>query len=134
MTSSQQIHPHPYSGYAQSLYYLLTNTFVDNLDLSLIDEYFAIERSIGSDEIKSSDENKSDKEIYIYPNPASSIINVENWKEIKKMNIYNSLGESVINFNGKSSINTEKFSNGIYWVKFESKDGSEAIEKLIIAK
>ena len=119
---------HSYSGYAQSLYFLRTNTFVDNLDLSFLNRFYVEERRLDKKM------QNYTKKIQFYPNPTSNILIVENGSEIREMNIYNSLGESVFTFNGESSIDTKRISNGIYWIRFENLNGIQMVEKLIITK
>ena len=68
----------------------------------------------------------------LYPNPASNIINIEfkNSSEIKKIFIYNSLGQLIIEEN-QTKIDVSKYSKGLYFIEITSSNG-KAIKKFII--
>ncbi|WP_288982091.1 T9SS type A sorting domain-containing protein [uncultured Flavobacterium sp.] len=58
--------------------------------------------------------------INVYPNPVSSILTIESVDVIDSINIFNTLGQEVMNFDGneaKKEINVSNLSNGIYIVK-----------------
>jgi len=112
----------------QSLYFLRTNSFVDNLDLSFLDE-IGIEFSNFT-----FDESILTLSSIIYPNPASDIVHINDSQGIKNMIIYNSLGEEVFFFKGETFIDTKHFIEGIYWVKLVNSNGDDTVKKLVITK
>lgn len=105
--------------------------------------HFRLGREEGSpcDTVYSSVAEIDEKGIKIYPNPASNVLNIEWDEETNPMEvvIYNVLGQEV--FRTKKSqlgrimtINTEKFSNGIYLVVFDFGNGKRGSKKLIVQK
>jgi len=120
---------HTYSGYAQSLYYQFTSSFVDNLDLTFLDELEIDQRSLGLSQ------SNLGNTAYFYPNPAADVVNLNSTLEIESLVIYNSVGGNVFNsVKSKTIIDTRLFNNGIYWVKIKIGSGDEIVEKLIISK
>jgi hypothetical protein len=58
-------------------------------------------------------------EIFIYPNPSSSVIYIKSDK-LKKVNVYNIIGEKIIvkmNKNGIMKIDLGNFSSGTYIIE-----------------
>lgn len=74
--------------------------------------------------------------ISVYPNPANNYVTVQLVYELfeaTKISIINALGEVVLTEStnsGSATFNTENLTNGIYFIKVESKNGS-AIKKFI---
>ena len=76
-------------------------------------------------------------EISVFPNPASSEVNIRSSERIAAISVLNNIGQVVFNgpfetTNGK--INTTNFAKGIYMVKIEfaSKNVATAIRKVVI--
>ena len=76
-------------------------------------------------------------EISVFPNPASSEVNIRSNERIAAISVLNNIGQVVFNgpfetTNGK--INTTNFAKGIYMVKIEfaSKNVATAIRKVVI--
>ena len=65
----------------------------------------------------------------IYPNPVSTTFNIKSPDKILSVELYNALGQKVLNFSN-NSYNIEKFPAGVYFVKIKT-DKGESIEKLI---
>lgn len=81
-------------------------------------------------------ENEVDK-IIVFPNPASSYLNLQNLPEdkFKNLEIYNSSG--VITYSSseyidKIELDSKKFSNGLYLLKIRYATGEEKITRFII--
>ncbi|MDB2462949.1 T9SS type A sorting domain-containing protein, partial [Algibacter sp.] len=77
----------------------------------------------------------SSKNLSVYPNPTSSILNIElkNGGSIKKTTILNLVGQQVLkNTTGRTSINISGLSKGMYILKIESSDGT--FSKRVIKK
>jgi len=72
----------------------------------------------------------------IYPNPAKNILNVVSDKIINNIKIYNIFGKLVYNENikdFKTEINTSLYSNGMYLMQIETKDGI-SVQKFNVTK
>ena len=82
----------------------------------------------GIDEINKEKINK------IYPNPSSTFLNVEmdSAIKIKKLLIFNSLGENVKTFVGTDSYFIGDLQKGSYVVQITTEDGNEYSQKIII--
>ncbi len=66
----------------------------------------------------------------LYPNPTSGLINIETKKSVKKIKIYNGLGELKLSTK-KTSINLNEFANGIYYLSIQFETGEIERKKLI---
>lgn len=71
-------------------------------------------------------------EIKVYPNPTSSFINVVA-NNFQKVEIYNSVGQTVCISVDANQINVEKLSNGVYTLKIYA-DNKVETQKLLINK
>jgi hypothetical protein len=75
--------------------------------------------------------------VNIFPNPASDKLNIQlNATNAVQLSIYNQLGQRVAYYeinSGLSEINTEKLSNGSYFLNFRT-DNMAKTEKLLIIK
>jgi len=79
--------------------------------------------------------NELSLNIEIFPVPASEIINLKANQKIKYLNIYNSLGKSVLNSSNipsNSSLNVADFKSGIYLLEFVTENGNSSCKKIII--
>lgn len=75
-------------------------------------------------------------DVNIYPNPATSIINISA-ANMKNVSIYNVMGQLVYNIIAESDnikINTDSWTNGMYYVNVETVDGKNASQKIIVNK
>lgn len=72
-------------------------------------------------------------EINVFPNPANDVINIVSSTKIEKVELYNILGESLVNVNNLSlneyKMDLSRFSKGVYFIKINN-----AIIKKIIVK
>ncbi len=72
--------------------------------------------------------------VNIYPNPASSFVNVklfDNKNKIKNISIYNTLGNNILNTN-KTKIDISMLKNGIYFVIIDLENNNRYTEKLLV--
>lgn len=74
--------------------------------------------------------------VNIYPNPASSVINVsaENMTNVK---VYNAVGQLIYaeeTENDNVNIDTQSWTNGLYYVTVETVDGNSTSQKIIVNK
>lgn len=76
----------------------------------------------------------NNSKVKIYPNPISNQMTIESNNEIKKVSIYNLLGQEVINYKSTTNsvtIQTNGIESGIYIAKAIMIDGTESILKFI---
>jgi len=75
------------------------------------------------------------EEIKIYPNPSNGIVYIKNTEEIVLVEVYNALGQRVIELKNASktllSIDLEN-NKGVYFVKLTSKDGMTQAKRVVI--
>lgn len=68
----------------------------------------------------------------VYPNPAKNTINIKSDVSFDSVEIYNQLGQRVINVNAsdlvENSININELTNGIYFMKIMSEDKQQTIK------
>ena len=79
-------------------------------------------------------EESVEQEVQIYPNPSSSVINIEA-EDLTLVEVYNTVGQRVISkeVNGeKAQVNTEGLGNGIYFVRVVAGNGVMATKKVTI--
>ncbi|MEA3496019.1 MAG: PKD domain-containing protein [Bacteroidota bacterium] len=72
-------------------------------------------------------------EILIYPNPSNEKIYIKSERKIKSINLYNSLGKSVLK---AQDLNAKEFElkkqvKGIYFLKIGLMDGNKIVEKVV---
>lgn len=69
----------------------------------------------------------------IYPNPSSNYIHLYNIDEIKSIEIFNQVGERLVNINQVSSapIDISNLLNGIYYIKILNNDNTTTTDKFI---
>ena len=81
-------------------------------------------------------ENITEENIAIMPNPAKNYFNIEG-ENIAKVEIYNAIGQmiDVVNVeNGSVQISTENYINGIYFVKATTTDAQVSVKKVVVSK
>ena len=75
--------------------------------------------------------------ITLYPNPTTQILHLESKQPIKQITIYDIFGRlikelAVIGTKTKTTISTQEFSSGTYFVKIKSETG-DVVKKIIKA-
>lgn len=81
-------------------------------------------------------EDVQSSEVNIYPNPASTSINV-NAANLAKVDVYNSVGQLIYSQNVDNDnvmINSESWANGLYYINLETKDGVKSSQKVVVNK
>lgn len=76
----------------------------------------------------------ADSHCEIYPNPATSQVNIKSEQNIRNVTVYNTAGTAVINVSpsaGMVTLNTSALSNGAYIVRIVT-DSGISVQKLII--
>lgn len=75
------------------------------------------------------------KKIKIFPNPVHQVLNIESDKKIANIQIYNDLGQLVLEKSGENNfvvtIALRDLQSGIYFVKVKDSDNNIVIEKII---
>jgi len=87
--------------------------------------------------ITSVDEEKTEPNILVYPNPTQNNISISSGYKLKTVSIYNSIGVKIIDLapnQTELTINTENLSNGIYYINYVTINEDTSLTKIIIAK
>ena len=82
------------------------------------------------------EEIESLNNVNIYPNPASSVINVTA-TNLTKIKIYNAVGQLIHNEEASSdnvTVDTQDWTNGFYYVTVETANGNSTSQKIIVNK
>lgn len=66
----------------------------------------------------------------LYPNPSSSILNIDLATELESVEVYNLQGQKVLSSTSKQ-LNVSNLSNGIYMVRIEDENGAVATQKFV---
>jgi len=74
----------------------------------------------------------NDSKMVIYPNPASSCINISSEISITKVEIFDLLGKRILTSNIQNQIDIRSYQSGLYLIKVYSENGN--ITKKIIIK
>ena len=75
-------------------------------------------------------ENLLEEKNKIYPNPVKDILNIQSDEEVKTVEVYNSLGQKVMNGN-KNQVDVSFLSKGVYILRVENKYSKITIQKFI---
>tara|TARA_B100000795_G_scaffold192912_1_gene147305 strand:+ start:1914 stop:3053 length:1140 start_codon:yes stop_codon:yes gene_type:complete len=68
----------------------------------------------------------------IYPNPTSNKLYLNSKKAIKKVSLFNIVGDKILSFNSdQKEINISHFSKGIYILRIQFKDNKSVVRKII---
>ena len=81
------------------------------------------------------DESNSKGNIRVYPNPASTVLNIESPEKLNEVRIYNILGECVLKLeigNSEGKVDVSGLINGIYFVEILTERNSYKQKVLII--
>jgi Leucine-rich repeat (LRR) protein len=70
---------------------------------------------------------KMSNEFILYPNPSNGIFNFKDVKNLKQVEVYNLLGESILAQGNQKQINLSGFAKGIYYARINS----EVVVKLV---
>ncbi|MBE6342745.1 MAG: T9SS type A sorting domain-containing protein [Lentimicrobiaceae bacterium] len=82
------------------------------------------------------EEIESLNDVNIYPNPASSVINVTA-TNLTKIKIYNAVGQLIHSEEASSdnvTVDTQNWTNGFYYVTVETANGNSTSQKIIVNK
>ena len=79
---------------------------------------------------KSSIEIAQESEFLVYPNPSNKTINLSNL-EAYTIQVYDAMGQTILNGNDVKTIDTEAWSKGIYFIHLKSGDKT-SVKKILI--
>ena len=82
------------------------------------------------------DDNSENTNVIVYPNPASSQINIDA-ENIGSIEIYNAVGQMVYSNDTETSnlvIDAKSFENGLYIINLTNVDGTVSSQKIVIKK
>ena len=79
---------------------------------------------------KSSIESAQESEFLVYPNPSNKTINLSNL-EAYTVQVYDAMGQTILNGNDVKTIDTEAWSKGIYFIHLKSGDKT-SVKKILI--
>lgn len=123
----------PYVGNNVLFKFVLTSDLYSTEDGFYFDD-FLVRKIVNTTDVN--DLSRQNNEIIIYPNPASKEINIMSSVEIAGVYIYDISGKLLTQnqqLNKKIFQMNVQFSEGVYFVKIELKDGSIVIKKVIIS-
>lgn len=69
-------------------------------------------------------------DVKVFPNPTRETINISTRENLKKVELFNSLGQKIIETN-QMKIDTKEIGNGIYFIKIYGERGDFVIKKII---
>ncbi|MEP5255576.1 MAG: T9SS type A sorting domain-containing protein [Winogradskyella arenosi] len=72
----------------------------------------------------------AENQVKLYPNPASSVLNIEMTQDYKQATIYSVLGKEVLSTQNKN-INISGLSNGVFLIKIEDENGNVSTKRFI---
>ncbi len=76
-------------------------------------------------------EFNADTEFSLWPNPIENSLNINSKVSLKRIDIYNNIGQILISTSYKNKIDTSNLTSGIYFVKTEDINGYIGILKVI---
>jgi hypothetical protein len=83
------------------------------------------------DFVLSTDKNNLEN-FKVYPNPTANKLYLNSRKAIKKISLFNIVGEKILSFNSdQKEINISNFSKGIYILRIQFKDHKSLVRKII---
>jgi hypothetical protein len=83
------------------------------------------------DFVLSTDKNNLEN-FKVYPNPTANKLYLNSRKAIKKISLFNIVGENILSFNSdQKEINISNFSKGIYILRIQFKDHKSLVRKII---
>lgn len=116
---------------------VLDSFYNSNIDATTTQDYFS-GLAPGMELFMFSTLSLNDIELFnsltVYPNPASNYVNIESSFELQKVELYNILGEKVMDAFQTEQLNVRTLSAGLYFLNVYAKDGKKAVKKIIIER
>tara|TARA_B100000809_G_scaffold265473_1_gene324423 strand:+ start:686 stop:1720 length:1035 start_codon:yes stop_codon:yes gene_type:complete len=76
-------------------------------------------------------ESQANLDFSVYPNPANDNITIESKTSISNVKLFNSLGQKVVDVDGKSTIDISVISSGIYVLKALDAKGNVGVQRVV---
>jgi len=76
-------------------------------------------------------ENGANEYIAVYPNPASTLLNVKSNGTVTNVNLVNTIGQVVYSNNTNTTIDISKFESGVYFIQIDTEHGTTT-QKILI--
>lgn len=76
----------------------------------------------------------SSAQVSVYPNPASSFINISSTDEIANVSLFNNIGQKVLDAGNTTMVDMSSLTNGIYVVRVELKNGAVTTNSIVLSK
>jgi hypothetical protein len=89
--------------------------------------YATILANVGIDDV-------DNEMLKVYPNPTSSIVNIEATATVKNVSVYNLMGQQVMNGGNGTVIDLGTLSNGTYILRVELANGSVNTRTVVLKK
>ncbi len=67
----------------------------------------------------------------VYPNPATDVVNIQSKTAISNIQLFNSLGQKVVDVDGKSSIDISGLNTGLYVLNATDTEGNVGVKRVI---
>ncbi|MDC8003712.1 T9SS type A sorting domain-containing protein [Aureisphaera galaxeae] len=67
----------------------------------------------------------------LYPNPASTIVNIDSKDTILSIELMNNIGQEILKLENKNSLNISKYPSGMYFLKIKNASGEFEVKRLI---
>jgi len=99
-------------------------------------EWFIAVDDIKIDIANGIENNTTNNEINLYPNPAKDQLNIRSYVNIENIKVFNAIGQVIVNLNINTQshvLNTSNLNYGIYYIQLETKKGI-VTKKFVIAK
>ena len=111
-------------------YFYTTDMEMDG-DMDIANCYFNRIAWLENLTILSTNESSIEEDIIIYPNPTAGLVKINSQNEIRKIEIYNNIGQLLVSNFGQKEIDISTLNRGIYFVKILSENGQTEIKKVI---
>lgn len=70
-------------------------------------------------------------EFYIYPNPATDILNVQSQEQVSKIEVFNNLGQKIMKLFNTNKVDVSNLEFGVYFIKIQNVSGYQNILKIV---
>lgn len=84
----------------------------------------------GSVSLSTNDFDLATKSVIVFPNPTSSILNIESQIALTQVEVFSILGKKVLSVNSKT-IDVSKLNSGVYFLRLTTKNGSQSTLRFI---
>lgn len=79
-------------------------------------------------------DNADEAVMSVYPNPTSALVNISSAEAVKNVKVFNTVGQQVMDINGKSTIDLGNFVAGTYIFRIELQNGAVHTRTIVLKK